>query len=128
MVFTDHFQLEGLTGCSSLHTNVHKNAMAIRLARAFGAFKIAVKKLRNHYENLNSRNTHERQAERKLGVTFPYPDSCETESGRIEFTYDFHFTNVKLIFVATATERTKDLFKFTRRYSEEAHHSVLRLG
>ena len=48
-VLTDRFQLESLTNCFPMHTNVHETAMATRLARAFGAFRIAVDKLRDHY-------------------------------------------------------------------------------
>jgi len=103
--------------------------MATRLARAFGAFKIAVEKLRKHYENLISRNMHELQThERNLRVTFPYPDSYETEDGRIEFTYDSRFNDGKLMFIATTTERTKVLVKFTRRYSEKAHRLCAEAG
>ena len=46
---TERFQLESLTECFPLHTNVHENAMATRLARASGAFKLAVDKLHIHY-------------------------------------------------------------------------------
>jgi len=97
--------------------------MATRLARASGAFKIAFKKLRDHYERLISRSTHEPQTqERMLRVTFPYPDSYKTElGGRVEFTYNRRFTPEKLVFVATTTTSTKVLVKFARRYSEEAH-------
>jgi len=103
--------------------------MAIRLARAFGAFKIAVEKLRNHYQNLISRNIDELQThERKLRVTFPYPDSYESEDGRVEFTYDSRVHGEKLIFVATTTVRAKVFVKFTRRYSEKAHRLCAKAG
>jgi len=128
--FTDRFQLESLTSCFPLHTNPHNNNDTTLLARAFGAFKIAVEKLRDHYEKLISRNIDELQTpEIQLGVTFPYPHSYDTAGGTtIEFTYNFRFDAKKLIFVATTTEGTKVLVKFTQRYSEEAHRHCAEAG
>lgn len=128
--FTDRFQLESLAGCFPLHTNPHDNDDTTLLARAFGAFKIAVEKLRNHYEELNLKNIDELQTdERQHRVTFPYPDSYEAEGGTtIKFTYDFRFEAKKLIFVATTTEGAKVLVKFTQRYSKEAHRHCAEAG
>jgi hypothetical protein len=103
--------------------------MTTRLVRAFGAFRIAVDKLRKHYQNLKSTSLDELQTpERELRVTFPYPNSYETEGRKIEFTYKSRFLDTKLIFVATTTEGTKVLVKFTRRYSEDAHRLCAKAG
>ena len=130
MVITDRFQLQCLTPGFHLNTPAHEFDKITNLARAFGAFKIVVEKLRNHYENVTSRSTHDLQTpERQLRVTFPYPDSYETERGRIEFTYDYRFhDSTTPAFVATTTEGTKVLVKFTHRYSEEAHRFCAEAG
>jgi hypothetical protein len=121
-VLTDRFQLECLTECFPLHTNVYEKAMITRLARAFGALRIAIDQLHKHYENLKSMNLVELQTpERDFRVTFPHPNSYEAEGRKIEFTYNSRFNDTKLIFVATTTEGTKILVKFTRQYSEDAH-------
>ena len=128
-VLTDRFQLEPLTACFPVHTNVHEPAIATELARAFGAFRIAVDKLRVHYKNLISRSLQELQApERVLRITFPYPESYGTEDGEIKFTYDCRLNDGKLIFLATTTGGTKVLIKFTRRYSKQAHQHCAEAG
>ena len=112
-----------------MHTNVHETAMATRLARAFGAFRIAVDKLRDHYQNLISRSLHELQTpETVLRMTFPYPESYGSEDAEIKFTYDSRVHDGKLIFPATTTGGTKVLVKFTRRYSKEAHQHCAEAG
>jgi hypothetical protein len=58
-------------------------------------------------------------------VTFPYPNNCGTG---IKFTYDSRFNDTKLIFLATTTEGTKVLVKFTRQYSEAAHRLCAEAG
>ena len=84
--------------------------MATRLARAFGAFRVAVNTPRNYYRTFRSKNLHEFQTpERALRMTFPYPDSHEAEDRKVTFTYDYRFDNTKLIFVATTTGGTKVL-------------------
>jgi len=103
--------------------------MATRLARAFGAFRLAVEKLCTHYQNLNSSKLHDLQTrERALRVIFPYPDSYETEDGKIKFTYDSRFNDGKLMFLATTARGIKVLVKFTRRYSKEAHQLCAKAG
>jgi hypothetical protein len=101
--------------------NLHEDARAIRLARALGAFRTAVDKLRKHYEDLESRKLRELQTHERISrVAFPYPDSYTTEDRSVKLTYTSRVHN-KLIFVATTTEGTTVLVKFTRRYSTEAH-------
>jgi hypothetical protein len=120
---TDRMQLQCLTECFPLHTNAYEDATTTRLARAFGAFKIAVGKLYEYYKNLNSISRNKLQTPERDGrVAFPHPNSYEVEGKDIEFEYNSRFSDTKLIFVATTTtERTKVLVKFTRRYSVEAH-------
>jgi hypothetical protein len=123
-VLTDHVQLECLTDCFTLHANPYEDATAIRVARAFGAFRIAVGKLDEHYKRPAELHT----PDRALRVTFPYPDSCTTSDGSVELTYQRRFDEAKLIFLATTMEGTTVLVKFTRRYSEAAHRFCAKAG
>jgi len=127
-VFTDRLQLECLTECFTLHTNAHESAMPTRVARAFGAFRIAFNKLRTHYKDLSKKDRIPHTLERDSRLAFPYPDSYFTESGEVKFTYRSRFDNGKLIFVAMTSEETMILVKFTRRYSEEAHRYCAQKG
>ena len=128
MVLTDRFQLEGLTNCHILHTNVHDSTLATELACAFGAFRVAVSRLRDHYTKLTSRSHEPRTPERAFRLVFPYPDSYMTEGAEIKFTYESRINDGKLIFVATTTGGEKVLVKFTRRYSKEAHRHCAEAG
>lgn len=73
--FTGCVQLECLTECFTLHTDLHEDAMAIRAARAFGALRIAFDKFCKYYQNLPK----PAKADRVPRVTFPYPDSRVTD-------------------------------------------------
>ena len=102
--------------------------MATRLARAFGAFRIAVNKLHDYYKNLSAKSDMPETPQRASTVTFPYPDGYADGNASIKFTYNSRFNDSKLIFVATTTEGNKVLVKFTRRYSKEAHQHCAEAG
>ena len=123
-VITDRAQLEILTDYFGLDTSVYENDMAIRLARAFGAFRIAFDKLRNYYQEL-SKSLEPRK--RDLRVTFPYPESWAA-GGEVKLTYQSRPDNNKLIFLATTADGVTVLVKFTRRYSEAAHRHCAEAG
>jgi hypothetical protein len=122
-VFTDHVQLEILTEGFPFNTNIHEDAMPTRIARALGAFRIAVNKLREHYQNLPKLHTDERA----LRVTFPYPDSWTTD-GAVQLTYRSPLSERGLIFLATTTAGATVLVKFTRQYSAEVHQFCAEAG
>jgi hypothetical protein len=116
VVLTDRVQLQSLTEVFPLHENLHEGDIVIRVARAFGAYRIAVDTLREHYQNLPKLPTRESVHR----VTFPYPDSWATDGG-VKFTYRSRFDKDRLIFLATTIEGATVLVKFTRRYSAAAH-------
>ena len=120
-VLTDRIQLESLSECFPLHTNPHENDMAIRVARAFGAYRIAVDKLNKYYRSLPKH-------EDARNVIFPYPDSLMIAGSVKKFTYRSRFDNHRLIYLATTTEGATVLVKFTRRYSASAHQFCAEAG
>ena len=123
-VITDRVQLEILTEYFTLNTSPHEDAMAIRVARAFGAFRIAFDKLHNHYQDLPE---SPKPRKRDLRVTFPYPESWATD-GDVKLTYHSRLYNNRLIFLAMTTDGATVLVKFTRRYSEAAHRHCAEAG
>lgn len=125
VVLTDRIRLESLTECFPLHTNPHENDMAVRVARAFGAYRIAANKLDKHYQSqVEYKDTRD-----ACKVIFPYPDSLTIDGGvNCKFTYCSRLDNNKLIYLATTTERATVLVKFTRRYSLEAHQFCANAG
>jgi hypothetical protein len=66
--------------------------------------------------------------------TYPYKTSYEDENGQhVNFSYRLRIDDEKLVFVAEPDKSgDKDLgtlcVKFTRRYSEDAHHFLAQLG
>ena len=117
-VLTDRVQLEPLTDHFTLNLNHHEDFS--RVARAFGALRIAFNKLCEYYQNLPTPRSPER-------VMFPYPDGW-TANGDVELTYHSRVDKNRLIFLATTTNGAKVLVKFTRRYSEEVHQYCARAG
>ena len=123
-VFTDRVQLESLTDYFVLNTNTHEDA--IRVASAFGAFRIAFNQLYDYYQGL-SKFHPPRFHKSALKVIFPYPNSWST-GGDIKLTYRSRLDNSRLIFSATTMDGITVLVKFTRRYSEAAHRHCAEAG
>ena len=117
-VLTDRVQLEPLTDHFTLNLNHHEDLS--RVARAFGALRIAFNKLCEYYRNPPTSGSPER-------VMFPYPDGWTT-NGDVELTYCSRVDMNRLIFLATTTNGVRVLVKFTRRYSAAAHRYCARAG
>ena len=65
--------------------------------------------------------------ERKYRMTFPYPNSYETEDRGIKFTHDSRFNHGRLIFVATTTgvSELSEEFRRTERWCLYANILVI---
>jgi len=127
-VLTDCAQLQTLTNPFYLNASFYDEEAAIQTARAFGAFKIAVDKLCQHYQALGRAQPKPPTPERSLRLAFPYPDSWTVGGEKFTLTYRFRRYEDKLIFHATTTEGDARFVKFTRRYSKEAHDACAEAG
>jgi len=127
-ILTDRAQLQTLTNIFPLNASVYDEEAAIQTARAFGAFKIAVDKLSQHYQALDRAQPILPTPERSLRLAFPYPDSWTVGGEKFTLTYRFRHYEDKLIFHATTTQGDARLVKFTRRYSKEAHDACAEAG
>ncbi|PVG01061.1 hypothetical protein CPB86DRAFT_795346 [Serendipita vermifera] len=123
-VLTDRFQLETMALAPPLDTSFYLHSLDTKIARAFGAFRIAVAQLHRHYDDMSVANDNSNPTERlarAARLALPYPDSYTAEGKEVKLTYDYRLNDRKLMFIATTTEGTKVLVKFTERYSLEAH-------
>ena len=94
--------------------------MTDQAARAFGAFRHATQKLRDHYQKLAANRRPARVSDMDR-LVFPYPNSFTNNEGKqIKFTYVRRCLDDKLMFIAKVDE-LNILIKFTRQYSEDAH-------
>jgi hypothetical protein len=118
-----HFQV--LT--SSIPLFCHKADTKTRdsLARHFGAFKKAIRKLRQCYDTLQVPALIE-----DLSPQFPDPrtyPSLETNS-TVKFEYVRRMYEKKLLFLGKTDSGERICVKFVRRYSREAHEKCATMG
>jgi hypothetical protein len=114
MALTDHPQPQVLMESFPMETNVHESGISMRVARAFGAFWIAL--LITHYDNLPKVVPTDLGRQRQ--AVFLYPNSYADDSGiRTMFKYLERPDPSKLIFIATVGH-SKVFDKFTQRYSK----------
>ncbi|PVF91076.1 hypothetical protein CPB86DRAFT_809537 [Serendipita vermifera] len=122
-VLTDRLHLETLKGFA-LHTNTHLIVDTVDIARAFGAFRVAVTDLHKHYDDMSALKNDLsmlQRSEKAARLKFSFPDSYTVEGEEIKFTYNSRFDDRKLMFIATTNNGTKVLIKFTQRYSSDTH-------
>ena len=118
-----HFQV--LT--PSIPLFCHKTDMKTRdsLARHFGAFKKAIRKLRQCYDTLQDPALIE-----DLSPRFPDPrmyPSLETNS-TVNFKYVRQMYEKKLLFLGKTDSGERICIKFVRRYSRETHEKCATMG
>ena len=116
-VFTGRIELGPLTPLLPLHG--YPEGGIEPLARAFKAFRVAFKKLREEYDKLLSG-----LMENLPDPNFPYLNYYEDKTGKpVVFEYNKRLNESRLIFLATTSDKTRLFIKFTLRYGEDAHRA-----
>src|SRR6266851_1417803 len=110
----------------------HRNDTRLQLmvARHIGAFKNAIKSLREYYEKL-LKPSNMGVNERAICYPHPYPTQFESlhdgPESILHYTYKEKFTD-KLVFEATLADGDPICVKFVQRYSREVHEECIKLG
>lgn len=111
-VLTDRFQLETMALAPPLDTSFYLHSLDTKMARAFGAFRIAVAQLHRHYDDMSVANDNSNPTERlarAARLALPYLDSYTGEGKEVKLTYDYRLNERKLMFIATTTEGPRSL-------------------